>query len=54
MRDILPSAYAIAAAAVMPAVISQTRHSVSFLEHYGVLGELVRIAALAIPFIVIV
>ena len=54
MQDILPSAYAVAAAAVMRAAISQTRHALPVLESYGVLGELVGVAAVAIPFLMVV
>lgn len=54
VKAILPSAYAVAASAVMPAIISQARHAAPFLDRFGVLGELARIVALAVPFTIFV
>lgn len=50
--EILPNAYSIAAAAVVPGVLSQTR-DLGFLRPYGLLGELVRVAGVGVVFVAV-
>lgn len=54
VAETLPSVYAIAAAVAVPGVISQTRDTIPLLKTYGVFGELVKVAGIAVPFAIMV
>lgn len=46
--------YAIAAAVGVPGIISQTKDAVHTLQQLGVIGELIGIVGIAVPFAIIV
>ncbi|KAK5168659.1 Oligosaccharide translocation protein rft1 [Saxophila tyrrhenica] len=46
VTQILPSMYAVAAAAVVPSILSRTEDVLPVLQRYGIMGELARIAGI--------